>query len=320
MVYRPTGRVLTVLELLQTHGQLTGVELSRRLEVDARTVRRYVTTLQDMGVPIESEPGRYGGYALRPGYKLPPLMFNDDEVLMLTLGLLMARRSGVAGAGAAVESALAKIERVLPLNLRDQHRALKKAWLMDEDDDDERLVESDLVATFTLAAEQKRQVRLIYEGTDGDTERVIDPYGVVLDKRWYVVGYCHLRTGIRIFRLDRVSHAEMLMRDRQMPPPDNFDALDYLLTSFESIRDRWDVEVRVQMPVKEVRRKIPKAYAALHAEGEGTRLRASIDDLDTMARVLIGLGCPLEIVSPPELRTAFLTIAEEITRVAKPSP
>src|SRR5438128_1333849 len=122
MVYRPTARVLSVLELLQTHGQLTGQELANRLEVDVRTVRRYITTLQDIGIPIEAEIGRYGGYALHPGFKLPPLMFTDEEVLVLTLGLLLARRSRLAGAGAAVESALAKVERVLPLRLREQLR------------------------------------------------------------------------------------------------------------------------------------------------------------------------------------------------------
>ena len=79
----PTTRVLTVLELLQSHSRLSGAELADRLEVDRRTVRRYVSALQELGVPVESEPGRYGGYRLRPGYKLPPMMFNEEEALAL---------------------------------------------------------------------------------------------------------------------------------------------------------------------------------------------------------------------------------------------
>src|SRR5215472_457095 len=114
VVYRPTARVLTVLELLQSHGRMTGAELARRLEVNIRTVRDYVMTLQDLGIPVEAERGRYGAYHLRPGYKLPPLIFTEDESLALTLELLLARETGLAQTSPAIESVLAKIERVLP--------------------------------------------------------------------------------------------------------------------------------------------------------------------------------------------------------------
>src|SRR5947209_12202729 len=123
-MYHPTTRVLTVLEVLQSRGGASGAELAARLEVDVRTVRRYVTMLQDMGIPVEARPGRHGGYRLRPGYRLPPLMFDNDEALAVTLGLLFARRHGLTNAAPATEGALAKIERVLPDTLRAQVRAL----------------------------------------------------------------------------------------------------------------------------------------------------------------------------------------------------
>jgi predicted DNA-binding transcriptional regulator YafY len=81
LVYHSTVRVLTVLELLQSHGRMTGAELARRLEVDIRTVRNYVETLIDLGIPVEAEQGRYGAYFLRAGYKLPPLIFTEDELI-----------------------------------------------------------------------------------------------------------------------------------------------------------------------------------------------------------------------------------------------
>ena len=112
-MYFPTTRVLTILELLQSHYRLSGPELAERLEVNTRTVRRYITMLQDLGIPVEAERGRHGSYRLRPGFKLPPLMFTEDEALSLTLGLLVARRLGLTSAVAAVpavESAIAKIE------------------------------------------------------------------------------------------------------------------------------------------------------------------------------------------------------------------
>src|SRR5918994_614578 len=124
-MHRPTARVLTTLELLQAR-RMTGSELARRLEVDGRTVRRYVATLQDMGIPVEGERGRYGAYRLRPGYKMPPLMFTDEEALGLSLGLLAARQLGLAGVAPAVEGALAKVERVMPEALRERVRALQE--------------------------------------------------------------------------------------------------------------------------------------------------------------------------------------------------
>ncbi len=107
MVYRPTARVLTVLELLQSHGRMTGAELARRLAVNIRTVRDYIEMLVDLGIPVEAERGRYGAYRLRPGYKLPPLIFMEDEALALTLSLLMARENGTrAHPGSGTDSGL----------------------------------------------------------------------------------------------------------------------------------------------------------------------------------------------------------------------
>src|SRR3954447_4620476 len=131
-VYHPTTRVLTVLELLQARGRLSGPEIAERLEVDLRTVRRYVTMLQDLGIPVEAERGRHGGYRLRPGYRLPPLVFTDDEALALTLGLLSARRLGLMTTPATVESALAKLERVLPADVRARVAAVQQTLTIDK--------------------------------------------------------------------------------------------------------------------------------------------------------------------------------------------
>src|SRR5436853_2033906 len=117
-MYFPTTRVLTVLELLQSHQRLSGPDIAERLEVNPRSVRRYITMLQDMGIPVEAERGRYGGYKLRPNFKLPPLMWTEDEALAITLGLQAARQLGLTQTAPIVESALAKVERVLPPALR----------------------------------------------------------------------------------------------------------------------------------------------------------------------------------------------------------
>ena len=121
----PTSRLLELLELLQTQPLTTGREIADRLEIDRRTVRRYVAALQELGIPVEGERGVGGGYRLRPGYRLPPLMLDDDEATVVVLGLVMARRLGLDGGAASVEGALAKIHRVLPDTLRRRVEALE---------------------------------------------------------------------------------------------------------------------------------------------------------------------------------------------------
>src|SRR2546423_3039752 len=118
-MYFPTTRVLTILELLQSRQQLSGPELAERLEVNTRTVRRYITMLQDLGIPVEAERGRYGAYRLRPGFKLPPLMFTEDEALALTLGLLAARQLGLAVGAPAGGGAAGQVGRGFPTAVRE---------------------------------------------------------------------------------------------------------------------------------------------------------------------------------------------------------
>src|SRR5690606_28325074 len=102
-----------MLELLQTHHRLTGAELASRLGVDERTVRRYAATLADLGIPVAAARGRYGGYWLSPGYKLPPLLLSDNEAVAVVLGLVAADRLGLATEAPASGGALAKIHRML---------------------------------------------------------------------------------------------------------------------------------------------------------------------------------------------------------------
>src|SRR5581483_230081 len=130
-MYSPVERLLTVLNLLQARASITAAELAERLEVNTRSIRRYIVMLQDLGIPVEAERGRYGGYRLRPGYKLPPLMWTEDEALAVTLGLRAAQQMGLAQTLPTVESALAKVERVLPAALRERVQAVQEMVVLD---------------------------------------------------------------------------------------------------------------------------------------------------------------------------------------------
>lgn len=315
-MYHPTSRVLTVLELLQSKPSISGPELASRLEVDVRTVRRYILMLQDVGIPVEAVIGRYGGYRLRPGFKLPPLMFSNDEVLALTLGLMLVQKVGVDTMTPTVERVMAKIERVLPAPLRKRVQTIRETLIVDTISSDV-LVRRIVVETMSIAAQECHQVRLRYRTDDTqETERVIDPYGVVCHNgRWYTVGYCHLRLDLRVFRLDRVQQIEILEETFTCPP--DFPALEYIVQSFAAIPDTWDIEVLLMMSLEEARHKVPATLATLEQDAQGVILRASLDNLDWMARFLVGLGCSFVIRQPAELRTILQELAAEMISMAQ---
>lgn len=315
-MYFPTTRVLTVLELLQSRQQMSGIELAERLEVDQRTVRRYVTMLQDMGIPVESKRGRHGAYHLRPGFKLPPLMFRDDEAFALTIGLIAARKLGLAVAAPAVESVLAKIERVLPLALQEHVRAVQETLVFDFNPA-RNAPSSEVVITLCIASLQKKCVSLHYQAWNGvETERVLDPYGLVCRSGfWYTVGYCHLRQDLRSFRLDRI--VSVASQEATFVPPLDFDCLDFVTRSLPMVPATWLVDVLLETTLEEARGMVSPTIAILEQEAHGVAFRAYVAHLDWVAYELAGLRCPFVIRNPPELRDAIRTLAENIKAMAE---
>lgn len=314
-MYHPTTRVLTVLELLQAHESISGPDLAARLEVNIRTVRHYITLLQDIGIPIEAERGRQGGYRLRPGFKLPPLMFTEDEALALTLGLLAARRMGLAAAAPAVEGALAKVERVMPATLRTRMEAVQQTLVFDIPPRYATPASATLL-TFSVAARQRRRIRMAYRASgDIETERALDPYGVVHHNgRWFVVGFCHLRRDMRMFRLDRVLRAEI--GDALFDRPDDFDSLEFVVESLARAPGDWQIEVLLETTLEQARERVPAATATLEQDDQGVLLRCHVDCLDWAAHFLAGLGLRMRVRRPPELRDTLRRLAEELAVAA----
>ena len=205
---RPTGRVLAMLELLQTGGQRTVGELAARLGVEERTVRRYAGHLADLGIPVEAQRGRYGGYRLLPGYKLPPLMLTDDEAVAVVLGLMAAEREGLATTDhAATASALAKVSRVLPRPLGRRLESLLSTAQFTAPVRPTAPAVADTLLALASAAQAQRTVVIAYTAWDGqESQRELDLYGLVFHAgRWYVTGHDHGRDDVRTFRLDRIA-------------------------------------------------------------------------------------------------------------------
>jgi predicted DNA-binding transcriptional regulator YafY len=305
---KPTTRVLAVLELLQSQGLVSGAELARRIEVDARTLRRYISALEEMGIPITTEQGRYGGYRLVPGYKLPPMMFSEEEAQALSLGLIAAKGLGLADAAPAIESVQAKLDRVLPSAPRKTIAALRESVAL-HTGNSQTNADARLLRVLSEAAGTRRTATLRYRAAEGAlTSRDFDVYGNVFrGGRWYVVGHCHLRQGLRTLRLDRVAHAEL--GEKPFTRPDGFDPVEYLNRALASVPRGVPTELFLHTDLECARRQLFNGLGVAEAAEGGVLLKGYCDELDWYARELMRLPFRFEVRAPVELRAAVGRIA-----------
>lgn len=346
----PATRVLAVLELLQTHGRLTGPEMAQRLGVDVRTLRRRLAVLEEMGIPLTAERGRAGGYALMPGFKLPPMMFTADEAAAVALGLRAARSLGLAGAGPAVESAQAKLARVLPEGLRRRLRAIDETVSLDFGSLDFGSLDSGsldfgsrdsgsrdsgspglgnparsggaaagdgrALAELSAAAQERRVVHLRYRSASGsDSARDFETYGLVYrGGHWYAAGRCRSREALRSFRLDRVVTVEP--RPERFARPEGFDALAHVTRSVAMLPRAHAVEVLLHADLAAARRAVFGALGTLEPAEGGVCLRIQADELDWVARELARLPFAFEVRAPAALRRELNRLAARLNRAA----
>lgn len=316
-MYHPTTRVLAVLSLLQAHGRMSGAELAQRLEVNVRTLRRYIIMLQDLGIPIEAERGRNGAYVLSAGFKLPPMMFTNEEALALTVGLISARHLNLADTDRAVESAFAKLERVMPLDLKSRVRALTETITLDPNRPSSAPPSEVVLSSMSSAAQLRRRVHIGYHPNQAeDTERDFDPYGLTYyQHRWYAVGYCHLRQDLRSFRLDRVTHVSMI--DAYFDRPDGFDPLAYLMQAIAIMPRKYAFELLLKTDIDTAQKEVFDVLGILEAAEEGIILRGSVEDLDWLARQISIFSFDFVVREPAELRDELEKHSMKLANLAK---
>ncbi|MGF1425803.1 helix-turn-helix transcriptional regulator [Kitasatospora sp. LaBMicrA B282] len=330
---RPTGRVLTLLELLQSGGIRTVAELADRLGVEGRTVRRYVEQLIDLDVPVESVRGRHGGYRLAPTYRLPPLMLGEDEALAVLLGLVAGRRAGLTAAQhTASETASAKIRRVLPRHLARRLDTLLEALAFTDrpgEFDTPDTPDTAVLLTVADAVRHHRPVSIRYTDRDGRrSERTLHPHGIVAHAgRWYVTGHDARIGEYRTFRLDRIADARTL--PGTFDPPAGPDPAQRLVAAFATADYRHEVTVRIHATVEQIRAHLPAAVATLEehehepAAGEDPsverwrRVELRAERLDWLPPVLAALDRPFVIERPAELRDLVTALADRLTSYAR---
>jgi len=303
-MYDPVMRVLAVLEILQARDFVSGAELAERLEVDLRTVQRYIVRLKDLNIPIDSSRGVGGAYRLRPGYRLPPLLLTNEEAFALSLGLRALRQVGLAAFAPATEGTLTKLERVLPESLRESLRTVEDVvaiepapWVVSTPVDS-------LIRAATAIRTGKR-VRFGYRSHIGEaSQRHIEPYAVLhADGRWYMIGHCLSRKALRTFRLDRVM--DLKVSTGGFRRPKDFDAQRHMQESMPFVQAEYQIDVWIDMPLQEAEQNFAPWRIVTEAEGKGTRLRCGRDRLEMFAAMLLSMGRRIVVRSPVELLKTF---------------
>ncbi|MEU6346052.1 YafY family protein [Streptomyces sp. NPDC046977] len=325
---RPTVRVLTLLELLQSGGTRTVAELADRLGVEGRTVRRYVDQLIDLDVPVESVRGRYGGYRLAPGYRLPPLMLSDDEALAVLLGLVAGRRGGLTTTErTASETASAKIRRVLPQHVAHRLGTLLEALAFTDQPGEFDTPDAEVLLTLADAVRHRRPVSIRYTDRDGRlSERPLHAYGIVAHAgRWYVTGKDARLDEDRTFRLDRIADARTL--PGSFEAPEDLDPAQRLMTAFATAEYRHEVTLRIHGTVAQIRARLPagvarvEEYPPVAGEDEAAerwlRVELRAERLDWLPPVLAALDRPFVIERPAELRDLVTALADRLASCAR---
>jgi len=310
-----SGRMLRLLTLLQARPNWTGEELSDRLAVTVRTLRRDVARLRQLGYPVEALSGPAGGYQLAPGGALPPLLLDDDEAVAVALSLRQAAGGGLPGFEDAAVSALAKISQVLPRRLAEKVASVQTSTigLVAPRGPGESVSPENLVVLASACRSQER-LRFDYLDAEGRaSERHVEPHQLVHSaRRWYLVARDRNREAWRTFRVDRISKpAGTGIRFVPDNPP---DAAAFVAEGLAVAVYPVQARVVLQVSFAEARKLVSPLVGVVERQRGGALLRIGADDVDWVARFLSSLGCGFLVLDPPELKDALARLGASLIR------
>ena len=296
-------RLITLIMLLQRRPNQKAAELAEELGISVRTIHRYMGMLDEMGIPVFSERGPHGGFSLVRGYRMPPLVFTPEEAVALYLGTTLVREMWGEMYRDAAQSALAKLDNVLPDEQRHEVAWARRTLLATgmHRTDHESLAPH--LETLRRAIRQQQRVRMVYRGRSqpDPLQREVDPYALVHRWGWwYGIGYCHLREAIRSFRVDRI--LELALLEQTFEVPEDFDIHAYLKSEPHS---QPQVQVRMRFAPE-------AALLALDDRAFWDEVEEQPDGsvvvtfarpiLEMAARAALSYGSEVIVLEPEELR------------------
>ncbi len=316
-----SARMLSLLSLLQTHRYWPGDELARRLEVSGRTLRRDIDRLRELGYAVDASRGVAGGYQLRAGGSLPPLLLEDDEAVAIAVGLRTAAAGSVGGLEETSVQALTKVIALMPPPLRRRMDALKSQtdapgpWAGNRTP----AVDAAILTTLAQACRDDEPLKFDYAARGADvTHRWVEPHRLVsLGRRWYLVAYDRDRHDWRSFRVDRISDPTATgqrFRPRTLPVK---DALTFVQAGFRQIPQRYAVRVRVASPAQPVEWAVGRWGDVTPLGDDACLLEMNVDSLEWPVMVLAQVGAAFEIESPDDLRGACAAAAQRFAAAAR---
>jgi predicted DNA-binding transcriptional regulator YafY len=315
-----SSRLLGLLSLLQARRDWPGSTLADRLEVSGRTIRRDIERLRDLGYPVESSTGPAGGYRLRAGTAMPPLLLDDDEAIAIAVGLRTAARASVTGIEETAVRALVKLEQVLPTHLRRRVRALGSATITPPVGGP--TVDPQHLTDIAAACRDSECLRFAYRSRDGtDSRREVEPHSLVnLGRRWYLVAWDRRREDWRTFRVDRLARptsSGIRFTPRRLPAA---DAAAYVAQSISGAPHRYEARITLHAAADQLAGRVPAHWGTLEAkDARSCEFRTGDDDLAWLALRIAMLGVDFEVHEPPELAEHLRTLADRLRRASRQS-
>jgi predicted DNA-binding transcriptional regulator YafY len=313
-----SSRLLTLLSLLQARRDWTGHELAERLGVSGRTVRRDVDRLRELGYPIDAVSGPAGGYRLRAGAAMPPLLLDDDEAVAIAVGLRTAAGAAITGIEETSVRALVKLEQILPAHLRRRVSALGSATYTLQAGGP--MVDPQHLTVIAAACRDSERLRFAYRSRDEtDSRREVEPHSLVnFGRRWYLVAWDRRREDWRTFRLDRLTRPAstgVRFAPRELPAK---DAAAYIEQRITGAPNRFDARVVLHVPADRIKSRVPAHWGTLTpVDDERCEFRTGDDDLGWLALRIAMLGVDFEVLEPPELVEHLRALGARLSRATR---
>jgi len=314
-------RLLSLILLLQSRSHWKASELAAELNVSERTVHRYMGMLDEMGIPLYSERGPYGGFSLVRGYRLPPLLFTAEEATVLYMGANLVREVWGQTYDDAVTAVTAKLDNVLPDDLRHEVEQARQSLVVAGWARRDYRPWEPMIHTLRQCIKNRRCARLRYGGfaRQEPTERVVEPYALAFQwGLWYLVGFCRLRQDLRTFRVDRIQQVTALEDPFTMPR--GFSVQEYLERSMR-LEPNYTAVVHLDASVAPYVRERHENWMELtdHADGSITA-RFGVAGLDWTTGWVLSYGPAAKVLEPPELIERVRAAAEQVCHMYAEAP